>query len=188
MDKFEYLATLVSVVAGLAMARALSGLARAVEERGASRISGVQLAWTGSVLLWLVTYWWFTFYLSAVDPWTVSLFLFVLLYGAIIYFLIALLYPENFPTGNDTFEHFVENRRWFFGTFLLLGFIDLVDTLVKVGLYNMHPPWIRYSILMGFWVVLGTVGFLTRNHAYHKAFAYGWVLVSAVWATTLFRA
>jgi hypothetical protein len=87
MDKFEYLATLFSVVAGLALTRALSGLAKAVHRRQAIKLSGVHFAWTGSILFWLVSYWWFTFFLSSVEDWTVPLFLFVLIYGAFIYFL-----------------------------------------------------------------------------------------------------
>ena len=55
MDGFEYLVALVSVAAELGLTRALSGLAKIVYLRKKIRLSGVHIAWTGSVLLWLVS-------------------------------------------------------------------------------------------------------------------------------------
>jgi hypothetical protein len=89
MDEFEYLAALVSVVAGLSLARALSGVADILDSGQTLIRSDLQIAWTISVLVWLVGFWWFTFMLSSVDNWTVLLLLFVLLYGAVIYLLVG---------------------------------------------------------------------------------------------------
>ena len=182
MNSFEYLATLVSVVAGLALTRALSGLAKAVHLRKEIRLSGVHIAWTGSVLLWLISYWWFTFLLASIEQWTVPLFFFVLVYGAVIYFLIALLFPDKFNSGTDLFDYFVENRRWFFGTFVGLGVLDIVDTWIK-WLYDLPPPpMIPYSVLMTSWLALGIVGIITANRMYHRIFAYVWLVVFSLWA------
>jgi len=185
MDGFEYLVALVSVVAGLGLTRALSGLAKIVHLRKEIRLSGVHIAWTGSILLWLVSYWWFTFLLASVDSWTVPLFLFVLIYGAVIYFLIALLYPDKWDSGTDVFEYFVDNRRWFFGTFVGLGLLDLADTWIKTRLVGDDVPMIPYVGLMTAWLVLGIVGAITSNRTYHKAFAYVWLLVFGSWATSV---
>ncbi len=186
MSGFEYLIALVSVVAGLGLTRALSGLAKIVHMRKKIRLSGVHIAWTGSLLLWLVSYWWFTFLLASIDSWTVLLFLFVLVYGAVIYFLIALLYPDKLDSQTDLFEYFVDNRRWFFGTFVGLGVLDIADTWIKLRLYDLlPPPMIPYSILMISWLALGIVGATTANRAYHKAFAYIWVVVFGSWATVV---
>ena len=184
MNGFEYLVALVSVVAGLALTRALSGLAKIVHLRKKIRLSGVHFAWTGSVLLWLVTYWWFTFWLASIDAWTVALFLFVLGYGAVIYFLIALLYPDTLDSGTDLFDYFIDNRRWFFGTFVGLGVLDIGDTWIKSGFYDLPaPPMIPYLILMSSWFAFGIVGASTANRTYHKAFAYVWLVVFGSWAS-----
>ncbi len=186
MSGFEYLIALVSVVAGLGLTRALSGLAKIVHLRKKIRLSGVHIAWTGSILLWLVSYWWFTFLLASVDQWTVPLFLFVLIYGAVIYFLIALLYPDKWDSEADLFEYFIDNRRWFFGTFVGLGILEVADTWSKVRIYDLPPPpMIPYLVLMAFWFVLGVVGATTDNRAYHKAFAYLWLLVFGSWAVAM---
>jgi hypothetical protein len=54
MGEFEYLAALVSVVAGLSLTRALSGYAKIVDSEKDIRLSGVHMAWTLSIMLWLV--------------------------------------------------------------------------------------------------------------------------------------
>jgi len=182
MDSFSYLVTLISVVAGLGLTHALLGLARLVGARKSVRISGIQLAWTTSILLWLVYYWWFTFLLTRIDAWTPWLLLFVLAYGAVIFFLIGLLYPERWEPTNDTFSHLLSERPWFFGTFVGLGCLDLVDTGIKVFVYQLPPPPIvPYSLLMVSWLCLGTIGAISSSRRFHAAFAYVWPIVLALW-------
>jgi hypothetical protein len=185
MSSFEYLVALVSIVAGLGLTRALSGIANLVRARGGRRPSGVHLAWTGSVLLWLVAFWWFTFLLESIT-WTVPLLLLVLLYGAVIYFLIALLYPDEPEAETDPFAYFLSNRRWFFGTFVALGLLDLADTWVMYELLKGLPPMIPYSLLMISWLSLGVLGVVSASRVFHTVFAYTWLVVMGLWvATTL---
>jgi hypothetical protein len=182
MDGFSYLVTLVSVVAGLGLTHALLGLARLVGARRSVRISGIHLAWTASIVLWLVYYWWFTFLLTQIDAWTPWLLLFVLAYGAVVFFLIALLYPDRWEPNNDTFSHFLAERSWFFGTFVGLGCLDLVDTGLKVIVYELPPPPVApYSLLIVSWLCLGTIGAVTSSRRFHAAFAYVWLIVLAFW-------
>lgn len=176
MDRFEYLATLFSVVAGLALTRGLSGVAKTVHNRHSVKPSGVHLAWTCSILLWLINYWWFTFFLTRIDEWTVPLFLFILVYGAFVYFLIALLYPDQYGSVENHFEYFLETRMWFFGTFVLLGCIDIGDTVIKARMGVGLPPLISYLPLMACWLIFGTIGAFTSNRKFHTIFAYGWLV------------
>jgi hypothetical protein len=184
MNSFEYLIALVSIIAGLGLTRALSGLAEVVHAGGERRVSGVHIAWTGSVLLWLVAFWWFTFLLGSVDSWTPPLLLFVLLYGAVLYFLIALLYPRNLEAQTDLFAYFLANRRWFFGTFVALGVLDLADTWLKFRLTGDLPPMLPYSLLMISWISLGILGAVSASRPFHRIFAYSWLGVMGLWVTT----
>jgi hypothetical protein len=161
-------------------------LAKAVHRRQEIKLSGVHFAWTGSILFWLVSYWWFTFFLSSVEEWTVPLFLFVLIYGAFIYFLIALLYPGKNVSGTDQLEYFIDSRKWFFSTFVALGFLDLADTWIKSVYEVPVPPLIPYLTLMVSWLVLGTIGAFTANRTYHRIFAYAWLTAFAVWVIWVF--
>ncbi len=189
MNSFEYLVTLVSIIAGLGLTRALSGIAKVVQAGGDRKLSGVHIAWTGSVLLWLVAFWWFTFLLASIDTWTVPLLLFVLLYAAVIYFLIALLYPDKLEAETDSFAYFLENRRWFFGTFVALGVLDLADTWLKdrlLGPVGPPLPMVPYSRLMVSWISPGVVGVVSASRVFHRVFAYSWVVVMGVWVATAF--
>ncbi len=184
MTSFEYLLALVSIIAGLGLTRALSGLAtgvRAADERG---IPGVRAAWTVSSLLWLVAFWWFSFSLVAVETWTVPLLMFVLAYAAVIYFLIALLHPDEPESDTDLFTSFLRKRRWFFSTFVVLGLLDIVDTWLKYRIMGGLPPMIPYSVLMGSWILLGAIGGVSESRLFHRIFAYSWLVVMFAWVTS----
>lgn len=179
MSGFEYLIALTSVIAGLSLTRALSGLARLIHARSMVRFSDVHLVWTASVLLWLISYWWFTFSFVTIEQWSIPLFLFLLVYGAFIFFLIALLYPDHLGSGLDLFEHFLATRRWFFGTFIGLGIVDLMDVWIKLD-YDIPPPeTVPYSIFMGGWLLVGLLGALTVKRVIQRLLAYLWFAVVA---------
>ena len=181
MDSFEYLIALVSVIAGLAITRALSGIARLVHARDHVTFSWIPMCWTASTLLWLVAFWWFTFLLSSVEGWSPALHIFVLVYAGLIFFLLALLYPESIPEGYDMLAHFLDNRKLFFGTLLAVALLDLVDTWWKWSLGLSSPPIIRYAIHMTPWIVFRAVGMYVRNRIFQAIFAIGLMLTFVIW-------
>ena len=101
-----------------------------------------------------------------------------------IYFLIALLYPDEREADTDPFAHFLRNRRWFFVTFVALGVLDLADTWLKYRLTQNLPPMIPYALLMVSWISLGIAGGVSASQNFHRVFAYSWVVVMGVWVTS----
>lgn len=177
MDGFEYLTALLSVVAALGLARALSGIAELVHLRNSIIFSWIHLLWTINILVWLIAYWWFSFALSTVEVWTPKLLIFVLVYGATIFFLIALLYPDSVPNDTDLFEYFCDNRRWFFGTLLLLGVLDILDSILKSSITDLGgPPLIPYGIFMSIWIIPSGFAFYLKSKAFHATYAVGFFL------------
>ena len=179
MSGFEYLVALASVVAGLGLTRALSGFAKIIHMRDQVQVSDFNVVWTVTILLWLVSYWWFTFSFAAIAQWNIPLFLFVLVYGALIFFLIALLYPDSLDSGMDLFEHFLVTRRWFFGTFIGLGFVDLADVWIKLSYGIPPPPAFTYSVFMATWLLVGIIGAVVTKRAVQRSLAYIWFVVVA---------
>ena len=179
MNEFEYLAALVSVVAGLSLARALSGVADILDSGESLIRYDLQIVWTINVLMWLVGFWWFTFMLSSLDNWTVLLLLFLLLYGAVIYLLVALLHPNSKAgAAND----FVSRRKPFFATFLTLGLVDIADTLIKTEIYAMPgPPTRWYWVLMIFWILFGVFAWKSASRTFHRLYAYCWLAIIPAW-------
>ena len=182
MDEFEYLAALVSVVAGLSLARALSGVADILDSGQTLIRSDLQIVWTISVLVWLVGFWWFTFMLSSVDNWTVLLLLFVLLYGAVIYLLVALLYPSSKAESDGAAVDFIARRKPFFATFITLGLVDIADTLIKTEIYTMPgPPTRWYWVLMIIWILFAAYAWASASQMFHRFYAYFWLVFIATW-------
>ena len=167
MDSFEYLITLVSVIAGLGITRTLSGIARLFEARRRISVSWVPICWTISILLWLIAFWWFTFLLSTFDDWSLWLHVFVLIYAGSIFFLLAVLHPERIGDGHDMLEYFLDNRKTFFAGLICVAIIDIADTLVKVRIGSTVPPILGYSVFLGLWISLSGIGFVTRNRTFH---------------------
>ena len=181
MDSFEYLIALVSVIAGLGIARALSGIARLLDARHQITFSWIPLCWTASALLWLVAFWWFTFLLSSIDGWSTALHVFVLVYAGSIFFLLALLHPESIPEGHDMLAHFLNNRKLFFGAFLVVGLLDLADTWIKARMGLSTPAMVPYALHMGPWIVLSVVAMFVNNSIFHAVFAIVQLLMFAAW-------
>lgn len=185
MDSFEYLITLVSVIAGLGIARALSGMARLLDRRRRITISWIPVCWTINVLLWLIAFWWFTFLLSPFEGWSPWLHIFVLVYAGAIYFLLALLHPESLHEGHDTMAHFLENKQLFFGALITVALIDIADTLIKGWVGLSMPPLLNYSVFMALWIIISALALLTDNRKYHGAYAALFFIALVTWISAM---
>ncbi|MEQ9568673.1 MAG: hypothetical protein RLN75_00665, partial [Longimicrobiales bacterium] len=172
----------VSVVLGLAIAHSLSGLLKIIEHRDTAGIDGLPLLWTFSLLMWSVSFWWFTYGradLAATEIHVLHL-LYVLGYAATIYVTLGLLYPSRIGADHDMRAHFERNRSWFFSALLILGAFDLGDTLWGIVTFGGSPFWI-YWFTMGVWLLGSAAALRIENRGYHVAFA----VVFAVAATVL---
>ena len=181
MDSFEYLIALVSVIAGLGITRSLSGLALLFNARRQVLVSWIPICWTFNILLWLVAFWWFTFLLSSFEGWSPGLHIFVLVYAGIIFFLLALLHPETIEQGHDTLEHFLENRRVYFGALTAMALVDLADTWLKYEFGLSTPPLAQYIALMTTWISMSVIGIFVRNRTYHATFAVVFLVTITLW-------
>ena len=181
MDSFEYLIALVSVIAGLGITRALSGIARLIDARERITFSWIPFVWTASILLWLVAFWWFTFLLSTLENWSPFLHIFVLFYAGVIFFLLALLHPESIPDRHDMLTDLLNKQKMFFGTLMALGILDVIDTLIKIELGLSGPPMIYYSMHMAPWIGFSAIAMFVRNLVFHGVFAIGLCASFVVW-------
>lgn len=184
MDSFEYLITLVSVIAGLGITRSLSGIARLFDTRRNISFSWIPICWTFNVLLWLIAFWWFTFLLSSFEGWSPWLHVFVLFYAGVIFFLLALLHPESLEEGHDMLGYFLDNRKMFFGTLLVLALIDVADTSIKIRIGLPTPPLMQYAALILPWIIMSTLALFIRNRKFHALFALVFLALIAFWLSS----
>ena len=183
---FEYLTVLISVVIGLSVTSFLTNIARIIHVRDDVTISWVQLLWSIAILIWTIAFWWFTFVLAEQSQWTFPLFVFLLAYSILLFFLMALLFPEGVPADHNYQAQFMRNRVWFFAVLMLFLCIDLVDYIVKLEKNLSIIGQLPYAAFVGSLIVLSLFALRTDNLVFHRVFAvYSVIAVLVVSATTL---
>jgi len=183
---FEYLTVLISVVIGLSVTSFLTNVVRIIHLRGDVTISWVQLLWSATILIWTIAFWWFTFVLADQQQWTYPLFIFLLAYSTLLFFLMALLFPEGVPADHNYRTQFMRNRVWFFGALLLFLCVDVIDYLVKLDKDVSIVGHLPYAAFVGPLIVLSLFALRTDNLVFHRVFAvYSVLAVLVISVTTL---
>ncbi len=168
MSQFEYIAVLVSVIAGLGIVHLLSGVAGFFVADSRRRPYWVHMLWTWNVFHFIVYYWWFVWRWSAVVEWQLLLYFFILLYAVCLYLLCAILFPPGIRGDADFRSIYYKNRRVFFVLWAFTVILDIVDTNLKMqlGLSGFGASLIViWSLLMAGSLVAARV----QSHAYHAA-------------------
>ena len=181
---FEYLTVLISVVVGLSVTSFLTNVVRIIHVRGDVTISWVQLLWSIVILTWTVAFWWFTFVLAEQPQWTFPLFVFLLAYSTLLFFLMALLFPEGVPADHNYQSQFMRNRFWFFGVLLLFLCVDLIDYTVKLKKELSIIGQLPYAAFIGSLIVFSLFALRTDNLLFHRVFAVYSVLALLVMSLT----
>lgn len=189
MTAFEYLAAFISIVTGLGVAQTLSGVARLVNGRRTMRMDLRHLLWTAGLLVWLVNFWWFSFSLTQVRVWRIGTLFFVVLYPAVVYFLLALLHPRDIAEDFDARAHLESNRGWFFGGLFLLGVVELLDAWTKESSGLLEPaglmgPTVWYPAFMALWLMAAVIAMRSGHRQFNTVFAITFFLgaVALAWA------
>ncbi|MCL7926292.1 MAG: hypothetical protein M8841_00765 [marine benthic group bacterium] len=149
MGTFEYVMVLVSIVIGLAITYLLNALAAGVHRlRGHGeplRLDAVYLLWIGFVLIWLISFWWWEFKFQEVEAWSFGLYLFVITYAVGLFLLAAVLVPNRMEGVGDSFEYFMDGRKWFFWGLILLVGLDTIDSFLKSAEWGLRPFYLMQS-------------------------------------------
>lgn len=183
---FEYLTVLISVVVGLSLTSFLTNIVRIIHVRGNVKLSWVQLLWSFAILIWTVAFWWFTFVLAEQSQWTFPLFVFLLFYSTLLFFLMALLFPEGVPANHDYQAQFMDNRVWFFSVLLIFLCVDVIDYIVKQNKDLSINGYLPYAAFSGPLIILCLFALRTDNLLFHRIFAvYAVSAILAISVTTL---
>jgi hypothetical protein len=167
MGAFEYVMVLVSIVVALAIAHLLTALAEGIHRfRGHGepiKLDAVFLLWVGFVLIWLVSFWWWEFkFQESTVEWSYGLYLFILSYAIVLFMLAEILVPDRMHGVSDSYAYFMEGRKWFFGTLLLMQAFDVADTFLKGYEWGIRPEVLAtYSIT----VCVAIVGIISEKRS-----------------------
>ena len=185
MSSFEFLSVLISVVVGLGFANILTGLGRILHRHREIRVSVAFVAWTLFLSLYMVIYWWtIVFGWQTWQNWNLLVFLFVLTYGVLLFLLSVILFPTDMPASWDPHSHFIDMRKWFFGIFIALIFIEFLDSFFKSHLDDFSVP---YFLLIGLWLAGGVAGWISANRRTQAVVAVSVYLSQVIWVVYQLR-
>ena len=172
---FDYLGVLISVILGLALTHLLTGWTRLIELRRQVRIYWVQVVWSICIVVYVLTLWWGMFWWKHLTDWPIEWFFFLAAYTIALYVLASLLFPSKVQEGVDFEVYFFENRRWFFGLFLLCLLLDIPETLAK-GVDHLRDVPVLYRIFMPAWLAIAITGLITQNRRVHAVLAPAYLI------------
>lgn len=177
MSSFEFLSVLISVVVGLGIANVLTGIGKLLHRHRELTISVTFMAWTLYIFNYMVIYWWtVVFGWQEWQDWNLLLFLFVLTYGILLFLLSVILFPTDMSRSWDPHTCFIDMRRWFFGIFVGLIFVEALDSYLKDHIDDFSTP---YFLLLGLWLAAGVLGWISKDRRTHNVISVS-VLVSQV--------
>ena len=179
MSSFEFLSVLISVVVGLAIANMLNGMGRLIYRFNELKMSVSFVAWSVFLFLYLVIYWWTVVFGWREWPdWNLLIFLFVLIYGVLLFLLSVILFPTDLPESWDPGDHLIRMRRWFFGVFAVLIAVETMDSWLKDHLAHFSLP---YLTMLMIWVIAAVAGWSSRNRRVHALCAVLVLVAQVAW-------
>ena len=184
MEPFKYISTLLSIIIGLGITHLLVGVSRLVYNPKKVRIYWIHLVWTISIFVYMVFFWWFEFKLSLIEEWTFQLYLFVIFYSVLLFLAAVINMPFYFP--DDLKEYYYTSRKWFFGVFIGINVIDLIDTLVK-GTDHFLNLGIGYIFFVTSSILFGCMALFTKKEILHACIAIIFALYQIWYGLTAFN-
>jgi hypothetical protein len=183
---FPHIRIVMGIVLGLGITRLLTGTAGFVQHPQRRKVYWVHLGWVLFMLVSLTHFWWWEFWLTAITAWTYDFYVFLIAYAVLLYFLCALLFPDNVDEYGGYEEYFISRRRWFFGLLALTFVFDLVDTLLK-GEAHFERYGIEYLVRTPAAVALCVAAMVVANRRFHAAFLAASLVYQVSWILRLFR-
>ena len=163
MSSFEFIAVLLSIIFGLAIANVLSGVLEAFLRR---ELTDTRVAWSILVANILLLDWWLFFKWSDHTEWRFYEFLYLVVWATVHYLLAVALFPYKYLTG---YSEKLQQR------FVLIALIvvAVLDVGEKVVLGDLFDPW-YYLFIILFIVSFALLPLLlTKSWAMRLS---GWVL------------
>jgi hypothetical protein len=177
---------MIGVIAGLSIARLLTGIARFIQHPKQNRVYAIHLGWVLAVLLSVIHFWWWEFRLQDLAKWDFEEYLCILFYAFLFFLLSALLFPEKLDEYSGFKEYFNSRKRWFFGILALTFLVDVADTLLK-GTPYAAGLGIEYVIRTVVYVVLCILAMFVSNQRFQGSFVVVSLLYQISWILRVYH-
>jgi hypothetical protein len=172
VSQFEFIFVLISIIAGLALAQLLSGMARP-PKTSAGRIDSAHVAFSVAITVLLVTVWWSTFRWQSYEAWTVVEFLLLCIYVSLFYVLAVILSPLR----TAELPAFEQVRGKFYSVFALYCVTEPMVIYVRDGDLT---PW-YYVPMMVHLFILSALGIHLRSAIFDRLYSLWLCFVNIAW-------
>ena len=164
MELFDYIAIAFSFVYTSAAIRLLGGLSSATNKE---RRYIVHLLFIIIILISIITSFWGIRAYRNLEDWKLYKFIFLLLDGALYYFIATVLVPEN-PNEIDSWkDHYYKNKhKLFFAMLIFLVYVQL-NGYVLNSVFDLGPEQFFHVIFL----IPIYFGLKSKNHKIHLAIA-----------------
>jgi hypothetical protein len=171
MSEFDFLSVLVSIIFGLALTHALSGLFRLMYRRELTR---EHVFYTGWLLMVVVLNWWMFYTWHDYPSWDFDIFLLLVMWALSFFVMAIAIYPPEGIENRDTPVRY----RWFHWSVVGTVALDVAQTAVQGALFS---PWYYLPFALHY-AVLAVLAEVVASQTLRRAIA-AWFFVSIVsWA------
>ncbi len=171
MSQFEFIFVLISIIAGLALAQLLSGLARPPRSPD-GQLDVAHVAFSLSTTLLLFVVWWATFRWQTYENWTFTEFFLLCAYVSLFYVLAVILSPLR----SADVPEFKLVRTKFYAVFASYGLLEILVIYVRDGSFS---PW--YLPMIVHLSVLSLLGIYLRRDLFDRVFSLWLVFLNVAW-------
>ena len=172
MSQFEFIFVLISIIAGLALAKLLSGMARP-PRNSVGRLDITHVAFSMATLVLLITVWWSTFRWQGYENWTVSEFFLLCGYVSLFYVFAVILNPSRIAD----LPEFKQVRIQFYAVFAFYCVLEPVVIYIRDG---ELAPWYYVPMIIHLFV-LSVLGIVLRKDMFDRLYSFWLIAVNIAW-------
>ena len=172
MSQFEFIFVPISIIAGLALTKLLSGMARP-PRNSSGQLDIAHIAFSAATLVLLISVWWSTFRWQKYENWTVAEF-FLLCGSVSLFYVLATSLSSSGTADSPEFE---EIRTKFFAVHAFYFVLEPVVIYVRDGELS---PWYYVPMMIHFFV-LSISGIYLRINMFDRLFSLWLLIVNVVW-------
>jgi hypothetical protein len=173
MTPFEYVSVLISLILGLGIAVILTGLARIIKRWESVVPYGPFFIWIVLVFVLHIQEWWDTYQLMNWTSWSLTVFLFVILYPILLFILANLLFPVKWKVPLDLKTYYFTICPKFFFFTICLALTALLQNLFLLDYSLLEQP-VQLVVIILFCLLLI---FRTEKAWVHYAVSLGLLLL-----------
>jgi hypothetical protein len=169
MSQFEFIFVLISIVAGLALTRLLSGLTQSFR-RSERELDIAHVLFSVGIIVLLFSIWWNSFRWEQHEVWTYLEYSLLCVYMSMFYAIAAILHPLNSPA----IPRFDEIRTQFYVVLIMYTCTEMLIVYVRDGIVTWD-----YVALIIHLNVLSGIGLYVRKRTFDRLFA-AWYLFADI--------